>query len=161
MLTFGKHSGTEISNVPLPYLKWLCTSDQEVTSRCMYGVIQSIDLNASRAEIGVTFCDWIDGVPLPILEQDLWTRVRDIVSQKCSEYTKCTGHRILQQLLTLNVLHRNTVMEARKYRDVNRLCHHCMKKLVNIGYSRMGGADHSDWSTRKYHKKCWKKISPR
>lgn len=37
-------------------------------------------------------------------------------------------------------------------------CHRCCKKLVPIGTSRENGADHSDWPTRKYHKKCWKEL---
>lgn len=37
-------------------------------------------------------------------------------------------------------------------------CLHCWGALVPVGRSRDGGAKHKDWSTRKYHKACWKKI---
>eukprot|EP01080_Neovahlkampfia_damariscottae_P000759 gene759-9011_t len=30
--------------------------------------------------------------------------------------------------------------------------------LVSVGNKRKNGKDHSDWSTRDLHKKCWKKI---
>jgi hypothetical protein len=35
-------------------------------------------------------------------------------------------------------------------------CEYCKKTLVPIGTARKSGkATHSDWDTRKYHKKCW------
>ena len=38
-----------------------------------------------------------------------------------------------------------------------RTCKWCSKSLVAIGTSRANGkANHSDWSTRKYHKACYK-----
>jgi len=37
-------------------------------------------------------------------------------------------------------------------------CLLCLRTLVPVGRSRDGGAKHKDWSTRKYHKACWKKI---
>ena len=30
----------------------------------------------------------------------------------------------------------------------------CGKPLVKIGNTRKNGANHSDWGSRKYHKKC-------
>ena len=30
----------------------------------------------------------------------------------------------------------------------------CGKPLVKIGNARKNGANHSDWGSRKYHKKC-------
>jgi hypothetical protein len=40
----------------------------------------------------------------------------------------------------------------RKYKN----CLRCGKPLVKIGSRRSNGADHIDWSNRKYHKKCWR-----
>lgn len=37
-------------------------------------------------------------------------------------------------------------------------CLHCGRKLVSIGNSRKNGKNHSDWDTRKYHKKCFIKL---
>ena len=38
-------------------------------------------------------------------------------------------------------------------------CLHCGIVLQAIGFARIGGAPHKDWSTRKYHKKCWKELN--
>jgi len=38
-------------------------------------------------------------------------------------------------------------------------CLHCGIVLQAIGFARRGGAPHKDWSTRKYHKKCWKELN--
>lgn len=36
-------------------------------------------------------------------------------------------------------------------------CQYCDKPLVSIGTARENGKrTHSDWDTRKLHKKCWK-----
>lgn len=34
-------------------------------------------------------------------------------------------------------------------------CLHCDKPLRTIGKARIDGKSHKDWSTRKYHKKCY------
>ena len=34
------------------------------------------------------------------------------------------------------------------------ICKLCGKPLVKIGNARKNGANHSDWGSRKYHKKC-------
>ncbi len=34
------------------------------------------------------------------------------------------------------------------------ICRLCGKPLVKIGNARKNGANHSDWGSRKYHKKC-------
>jgi hypothetical protein len=34
-------------------------------------------------------------------------------------------------------------------------CLCCKKRLVAIGTARKNGKKHSDWISRKYHKKCW------
>ena len=39
-------------------------------------------------------------------------------------------------------------------------CQMCGKPLVAIGYARANGQNHSDWRTRKYHKKCFKDLEP-
>ena len=44
-------------------------------------------------------------------------------------------------------------MSEKKYK-----CIYCDKALVSIGNKRVNGANHIDWSSRKYHKKCWKII---
>jgi len=39
-------------------------------------------------------------------------------------------------------------------------CEYCGKKLVPIANKRSNGTHrHNDWSTRKYHKKCWKEMN--
>jgi len=40
--------------------------------------------------------------------------------------------------------------------DYETKCHYCGKKLVAIGHGRTNGADHADWASRRYHKKCWR-----
>ena len=167
VLQFGKYSDQRISTVPKTYLKWLCTSDKDVTSMCMFNFIQSIENEAKRedmewlSQLGVTLCDWADGHPLHISEQALWRRVYDYETRYVEllpDYVNSSGHKMLRQLLYLNVFYRSAVMEARKYRDEQKLCHLCMKKLVQIGYSRKNGANHADWSSRKYHKRCWRSL---
>jgi hypothetical protein len=37
-------------------------------------------------------------------------------------------------------------------------CHYCGYMLVPIGNNRVGGAEHQDWISRKYHKQCWIEI---
>ena len=34
------------------------------------------------------------------------------------------------------------------------ICKLCGKPLVKIGNARKNGANHSDWGSREYHKKC-------
>lgn len=34
------------------------------------------------------------------------------------------------------------------------ICKLCGKPLVKIGNARKNGANHIDWGSRKYHKKC-------
>ena len=34
-------------------------------------------------------------------------------------------------------------------------CTECMIPLVNIGNARLNGRNHTDWDTRKMHKKCF------
>ena len=38
-------------------------------------------------------------------------------------------------------------------------CLHCSGALQAIGFARRNGAPHLDWSSRKYHKKCWKELN--
>ena len=38
------------------------------------------------------------------------------------------------------------------------LCALCNGPLRAIGYARKNGAPHPDWSGRKYHKLCYKRI---
>ncbi len=38
-------------------------------------------------------------------------------------------------------------------------CLKCGRTLVKIGNERMNGKNHSDWTGRKYHKKCWKELN--
>ena len=37
-------------------------------------------------------------------------------------------------------------------------CKLCDKAIVAINNSRKNGKIGKDWDTRKYHKKCWKKL---
>jgi hypothetical protein len=46
------------------------------------------------------------------------------------------------------------VVEKAKRLIKNR-CRYCEGTLVSIGNSRVNGAGHKDWNSRKYHKKCW------
>jgi|LakMenEpi03Aug12_release.lakeMendotaPanAssembly.Ray.scaffolds.fasta_scaffold12371_4 hypothetical protein len=36
-----------------------------------------------------------------------------------------------------------------------RICEYCNKTLPAVGLSRKNGKSHDDWSTRKFHKKCY------
>jgi len=36
-----------------------------------------------------------------------------------------------------------------------RICEYCNKTLPTVGLSRKNGKSHDDWSTRKFHKKCY------
>ena len=71
--------------------------------------------------------------------------------EKISQYLdQCNSAR---RFLIVNHLH--VVWAARKVFERKRICAHCFKPLVPVGYSRKRGARHSDWSSRKLHKKCW------
>ncbi len=48
--------------------------------------------------------------------------------------------------------------EYKKRLNSQSYCQLCFKKKQPIGSSRVNGAPHDDWESRKYHKKCWKKI---
>jgi len=40
-----------------------------------------------------------------------------------------------------------------------RICLSCGKTLVKIGTERENGKfGQADWTTRRYHKKCWKEL---
>lgn len=41
---------------------------------------------------------------------------------------------------------------------VKRKCYWCGKTLQPVGNSRRNGANHDDWDTRGYHKKCYKEY---
>lgn len=74
-------------------------------------------------------------------------------------------------LMPLYVLHcyggRCTSCDCRKWCENERAlkrkrnhkgpgyCELCNKHIVPIGSSRLGGACHDDWSSRKFHKACW------
>lgn len=40
-------------------------------------------------------------------------------------------------------------------------CIHCCTRLVAIGDARANGAQHGDWPSRRFHKKCWKWLLQR
>ena len=48
--------------------------------------------------------------------------------------------------------------------DTRRICKHCGKKLPSIGTTRKNGKaivptkGGRDWSSRRFHKKCWKVL---
>ena len=50
------------------------------------------------------------------------------------------------------------IVAARAFVDESNLCWHCCKRLVPIGDARVNGKNHSDWETRKLHKRCWKEL---
>ncbi len=56
----------------------------------------------------------------------------------------------------VQVNHPKVVEQATEY--VKDKCWKCGGKLVPIGHSRVNGADHDDWATRKFHKQCWKEL---
>ena len=73
---------------------------------------------------------------------------------KISQYlADCEG--AIEFLLTKQL---NVVWKAREVFKNKRLCIHCFRALVAVGFARQNGKMHSDWSTRKLHKKCWKEI---
>ena len=41
---------------------------------------------------------------------------------------------------------------------LNNKCWHCGSHLQPIGHMRSNGANHSDWETRRLHKKCWLEL---
>lgn len=41
---------------------------------------------------------------------------------------------------------------------IKRPCKYCGKPLTAIGNARKNGAQHRDWKSREYHKKCFKLI---
>jgi hypothetical protein len=50
------------------------------------------------------------------------------------------------------VLKRN----KKKLKKPSGKCKYCNKPLRAVGSARKNGANHKDWGTREYHKKCWK-----
>lgn len=40
----------------------------------------------------------------------------------------------------------------------NFYCEHCGTQLRPIGHARIGGKNHPDWRSRRYHKKCLKHV---
>jgi uncharacterized protein with PIN domain len=50
------------------------------------------------------------------------------------------------------------VKAAKKALKAKKKCKACGRSLVPVGRSRVGGKPHKDWSTRQYHKKCWKEL---
>ena len=49
---------------------------------------------------------------------------------------------------------KDTKDTAQKKNNRNK-CTECMIPLVNIGNARLNGRNHTDWDTRKMHKKCF------
>ena len=53
-------------------------------------------------------------------------------------------------------------MEYKSYVAIDlfsRVCQHCQKPLRMIGVQRKNGKElYKDWNSRKWHKKCYKKI---
>lgn len=50
------------------------------------------------------------------------------------------------------------IQEVRKYLVDSKLCLYCGYKMPVIGSKIINGADHDDWETRMFHKKCFKEI---
>ena len=50
------------------------------------------------------------------------------------------------------------VWAARKELSRRKICWACEKPLCAVGKSRVNGANHRDWATRKLHKKCWLEL---
>lgn len=51
--------------------------------------------------------------------------------------------------------HSSFIKSLRRYLHETRLCFHCGSRMPPIGSARFNGADHDDWETRAFHKKCW------
>ena len=65
---------------------------------------------------------------------------------------------LINEAASIFTNHPWVIQKSRDYIIIERLCHICMNKLVPIGKSRNNGVGHSDWSTRRYHKTCWKDL---
>lgn len=79
------------------------------------------------------------------------------------EYKKCANYDVCRIIAPDSVLisHSGHCISCDMFKfsharyPVEGDCWACGKKLVPIGHARENGKDHSDWETRKYHKKCW------
>ena len=55
--------------------------------------------------------------------------------------------------------HPETVEAARAHVKARNLCRECFRPLVPVGTARANGKAHADWTTRRYHKQCWRDLS--
>lgn len=54
--------------------------------------------------------------------------------------------------------HPEIIQDTRQYLIQNKICLYCGITMPPIGSSRINGADHNDWSSRMFHKKCYKEL---
>lgn len=69
------------------------------------------------------------------------------------------AHGFKTNITSCDKCHTGKILKNDCETPINRNCQRCHKKLVPIGGARdNGSSSHDDWSTRKYHKKCWKEM---
>jgi hypothetical protein len=175
MIKFGKYKGKLINQInDHDYIKFLSNYDYEVCDdECQYKVcifdrhMERLDSILLNKDAYINYWKCIDES-----KNDVWNELEFITNSiekirfiyNNREYfdyenTKWMNNRSGKfATFYLILYHLDIIQEVRNYLKNNKICLHCGIKMPVIGSNRTNGADHDDWETRMFHKKCFKEI---
>lgn len=164
-LSFGKHYGKTLSEVPVDYVVWL--AGYQLREGTFY---RALDLevehvwNNRESLLSSCFC----GNDVPIGKHD--SNCYGFVLRETQDATRaalieCGLNKTatfrydgtLKAWMWVNHNHPEMVTAANDF--LSGKCFVCGGRLVPIGTARSNGRTHDDWDTRKMHKKCWRSAN--
>lgn len=184
ILTFGKHRGSRLTQVPTKYLDFLtgwCISLDGRKVRVDDRVYEDIMSILYNAECYMKECSEFPQLAnLQIAQSSYYSTVHKMLHEKgpnpseevlqgvCRfmrssgewhHFETVYGQRYgLGALVYVWAVHFDAVTAARKYVKERRLCLKCFKVMPPIGNMRANGAPHDDWTQRSLHKACFYKL---
>ncbi len=177
ILTFGKHKGktlAEIAKKDMKYIKYLCNydlsydeeDDEIITGNKYYSDYETIVINrqclvdkckfANLQHLEISRIEWWNNV-LGLSEDDRF-RILFLKKDEINLVQTANGFKeFMFYNIYLRAYQYETIIAARKFIKYNRYCCQCFssKKMPPIGNDRINGADHNDWNSRSFHKKCY------
>lgn len=185
MLSFGKHKGKRIRDVPRKYLRylasWELTLSDDEPPRFKLGERADAECQRILERMGGLGPVLAEKPYLPAACGTFGSDLTALDAQWVKDAQKFGGKRLWEHCyafmarykeltsgfpstagrhsaaLYLNVKQRD-VVEARKHIRDNRLCARCSRYMPPIGHARANGRGHDDWDSRRLHKRCWQRA---